>query len=33
MVGIGKYEYEHIFIDNCSRDKHTVAVLKGRIAA
>jgi glycosyltransferase involved in cell wall biosynthesis len=27
MVGIGKYEYEHIFIDNCSRD-NTVAVLK-----
>jgi glycosyltransferase involved in cell wall biosynthesis len=27
MVGIGKYEYEHIFIDNCSHD-NTVAVLK-----
>jgi glycosyltransferase involved in cell wall biosynthesis len=27
MVGIGKYEYEHIFIDNSSRD-NTVAVLK-----
>jgi glycosyltransferase involved in cell wall biosynthesis len=27
MVGIGKYEYEHIFIDNSSRD-NTVAILK-----
>jgi glycosyltransferase involved in cell wall biosynthesis len=27
MVGIGKYEYEHIFIDNSSHD-NTVAVLK-----
>jgi polyisoprenyl-phosphate glycosyltransferase len=27
MVGIGKYEYEHIFIDNSSRD-NTVSVLK-----
>ena len=27
MVGIGKYEYEHIFIDNSSKD-NTVAVLK-----
>jgi glycosyltransferase involved in cell wall biosynthesis len=27
MVGIGKYEYEHIFIDNSSQD-NTVAVLK-----
>ncbi len=27
MVGIGKYEYEHVFIDNSSRD-NTVAVLK-----
>jgi glycosyltransferase involved in cell wall biosynthesis len=27
MVRIGKYQYEHIFIDNCSRD-NTVAVLK-----
>jgi len=27
MVGIGKYEYEHIFIDNSSKDK-TVAILK-----
>ena len=27
MVGIGKYEYEHLFIDNSSRD-NTVAILK-----
>ena len=27
MVGIGKYEYEHIFIDNASKD-NTVAILK-----
>jgi polyisoprenyl-phosphate glycosyltransferase len=27
MVGIGKYEYEHIFIDNSSQD-NTVAILK-----
>ncbi len=27
MVGIGKYEYEHIFIDNSSKD-NTVAILK-----
>ncbi len=27
MAGIGRYEYEHIFIDNSSRD-NTVAVLK-----
>jgi glycosyltransferase involved in cell wall biosynthesis len=27
MVGIGKYEYEHIFIDNSSED-NTVAILK-----
>ncbi len=27
MAGIGKYEYEHIFIDNSSRD-NTVAILK-----
>ena len=27
MVGIGRYEYEHIFIDNSSRD-NTVAILK-----
>ena len=27
MVGIGKYGYEHIFIDNSSRD-NTVAILK-----
>jgi glycosyltransferase involved in cell wall biosynthesis len=27
MVGIGKYEYEHVFIDNCSQD-NTVAILK-----
>ncbi len=27
MVGIGRYEYEHIFIDNHSRD-NTVAILK-----
>ena len=27
MVGIGKYQYEHIFIDNSSRD-NTVAILK-----
>jgi polyisoprenyl-phosphate glycosyltransferase len=27
MAGIGKYEYEHLFIDNSSRD-NTVAVLK-----
>lgn len=27
MAGIGKYEYEHIFIDNHSRD-NTVAILK-----
>ena len=27
MVGIGKYEYEHIFIDNSSRD-NTVAILR-----
>jgi len=32
MVGIGKYEYEHIFIDNCSRD-NTVAVLRAIAAA
>jgi glycosyltransferase involved in cell wall biosynthesis len=31
MVGIGRYEYEHIFIDNASKD-NTVAILK-RIAA
>ena len=31
MAGIGKYEYEHIFIDNSSRD-NTVAILK-QIAA
>jgi glycosyltransferase involved in cell wall biosynthesis len=27
MVGIGKYEYEHVFIDNSSQD-NTVAILK-----
>ena len=27
MVGIGKYKYEHIFIDNSSQD-NTVAILK-----
>jgi glycosyltransferase involved in cell wall biosynthesis len=27
MVGIGRYEYEHIFIDNSSKD-NTVAILK-----
>jgi glycosyltransferase involved in cell wall biosynthesis len=27
MVGIGKYKYEHVFIDNSSRD-NTVAILK-----
>ena len=27
MAGIGRYEYEHIFIDNSSRD-NTVAILK-----
>jgi len=27
MAGIGRYEYEHIFIDNSSTD-HTVAILK-----
>jgi len=27
MVSIGKYEYEHIFIDNSSQD-NTVAILK-----
>jgi len=27
MAGIGKYEYEHIFIDNSSKDR-TVAILK-----
>lgn len=27
MVGIGKYEYEHLFIDNSSQD-NTVAILK-----
>jgi polyisoprenyl-phosphate glycosyltransferase len=27
MVGIGRYEYEHLFIDNSSRD-NTVAILK-----
>ena len=27
MLGIGKYDYEHIFIDNSSRD-NTVAILK-----
>ena len=27
MVGIGKYEYEHIFIDNSSKD-NTVAILR-----
>ena len=27
MAGIGKYEYEHIFIDNASKD-NTVAILK-----
>jgi glycosyltransferase involved in cell wall biosynthesis len=27
MAGIGKYDYEHIFIDNASRD-NTVAILK-----
>jgi glycosyltransferase involved in cell wall biosynthesis len=27
MVGIGKYRYEHVFIDNSSRD-NTVAILK-----
>ena len=27
MAGIGKYEYEHMFIDNSSRD-NTVAILK-----
>ncbi len=27
MVGIGKYQYEHIFIDNSSKD-NTVAILK-----
>ena len=27
MVGVGKYEYEHIFIDNSSQD-NTVAILK-----
>ncbi len=27
MAGIGKYEYEHIFIDNSSHD-NTVAILK-----
>src|SRR5580692_1116206 len=27
MVGIGRYEYEHIFIDNSSQD-NTVAILK-----
>jgi glycosyltransferase involved in cell wall biosynthesis len=31
MAGIGRYEYEHIFIDNASKD-NTVAILK-RIAA
>src|ERR1700680_672831 len=31
MVKIGKYRYEHIFIDNSSRD-NTVAILK-RIAS
>ena len=27
MAGIGKYEYEHLFIDNSSRD-NTVAILR-----
>jgi len=27
MLGVGKYEYEHVFIDNSSRD-NTVAILK-----
>lgn len=27
MVGLGKYEYEHIFIDNSSQD-NTVAILR-----
>src|SRR5436305_4767464 len=27
MVSVGRYRYEHIFIDNCSRDR-TVAILK-----
>ena len=31
MAGLGRYRYEHIFIDNASRDQ-TVAVLK-QIAA
>ncbi len=31
MAGLGRYHYEHLFIDNCSRDR-TVAVLK-RLAA
>ncbi len=32
MAGIGRYEYEHIFIDNSSRD-NTVAILKWIAAA
>src|SRR5215469_16627075 len=31
MAGLGRYRYEHIFIDNCSEDR-TVAILK-RLAA
>src|ERR1700679_3017154 len=31
MAGLGRYRYEHIFIDNCSQDR-TVEILK-RIAA
>jgi glycosyltransferase involved in cell wall biosynthesis len=27
MISVGRYRYEHIFIDNCSRDR-TVAILK-----
>ena len=32
MLGLGKYRYEHIFIDNASRDA-TFAVLTGIAAA
>jgi glycosyltransferase involved in cell wall biosynthesis len=32
MAGLGRYRYEHIFIDNCSRDR-TVSVLKAIAAA
>src|SRR5215813_7410945 len=32
MLRLGRYRYEHIFIDNCSRDQ-TRAVLRGLAAA